>query len=120
MKPEVILPFAENERARMLLSLLSRGPASTLDLQRDLPLVHVARQVWELRHWYGYEIRTTRLPNRVAVYRLVGKARMSVIPPQSPTCPKCANSLNDIKATLTDGILDGRCRDHGRTLVRVA
>lgn len=64
------IPLEKNERARMLLARLRRGPASTLDLQGELPLVHVARQVWELRHWYGFQIKTGRTPSRVAIYSL--------------------------------------------------
>jgi hypothetical protein len=71
------IPLESNERALMLLARLRRGPASTLDLQSELPLVHVARQVWELRHWYGFAIKTSRAPNRIAVYTL-GQA------PQAP------------------------------------
>lgn len=73
---EQVIPFEANDRAQRVLNRLQRGSASTVDLQRELPMVHVARQIWELRHWYDFEIRTTRLPNRVAVYHLVGvKAR---------------------------------------------
>jgi hypothetical protein len=63
-------PLEENMPARMLLARLREGPASTTTLQRSLPLVHVARQIWELRHWYGFRVKTTRLPNRIAVYEL--------------------------------------------------
>lgn len=66
------VPLSHNERCQMLLALLRTGPQSTLTLQRRLPLVHVARQVWELRHWYGYRIKTGRLENRVALYTLLG------------------------------------------------
>lgn len=66
------IPLAKNERARMLLARLRQGPASTLDLQSELPLVHVARQVWELRHWYGFQIKTGRTASRVAIYELAG------------------------------------------------
>lgn len=65
------IPLEENERCLMLLRRLRQGPASTLDLQAELPLVHVARQIWELRHWYGFRVRTSRLENRVALYTLV-------------------------------------------------
>lgn len=71
MKPEKALPLADNQRCKMLLAALRTGPKSTLDLQKTLPLVHVARQVWELRHWYGFQIKTGRLPNNVAVYTLL-------------------------------------------------
>jgi hypothetical protein len=37
------------------------------------PIVHAARQVWELRHWYGWRIKTGRLPNGIAVYTLLGR-----------------------------------------------
>lgn len=65
----------------MLLARLREGPASTVTLQRHLPLVHVARQVWELRHWYGFRIRTGRLPNRVAVYELEDVKPVTPAPP---------------------------------------
>lgn len=65
------IPLAENERCQMLLRRLRSGPASTIDLQDELPLVHVARQVWELRHWYGLKIKTGRLANNVALYTLL-------------------------------------------------
>lgn len=65
------VPLEDNVRCRMLLARLHEGPASTLELQDAMPLVHVARQVWELRHWYGFRIRTGRLANRVAVYTLL-------------------------------------------------
>jgi hypothetical protein len=71
MSDEKPRPWAENWQAQRTLEILQRGPASTIELQADEPLVHVARQIWELRHWYGHTIRTRRLPNRVAVYELV-------------------------------------------------
>jgi hypothetical protein len=67
------IPFEDNWRCQLLLQALESGPKSTLDLQKHWPLVHVARQVWELRHWYGYRIKTGRLKNRVAVYELVAR-----------------------------------------------
>lgn len=69
--PEHAVPLAANVRCKMLLTVLLDGPKSTVDLQRLLPLVHVARQVWELRHWYGYRVATGRLPNGVARYTLL-------------------------------------------------
>lgn len=63
------LPWSQNYRARRVLAELAKGPRSTLDLHKRF-LIHPARQIWELRHWYGYSIRTTRLPNRVALYTL--------------------------------------------------
>lgn len=65
------IPLDENWRCQLLLRRLEQGPASTLELQDNLPLVHVARQIWELRHWYGFRVRTGRLPNNVAIYTLV-------------------------------------------------
>lgn len=65
------MPWADNQAARLVLNRLrARGSATTVELQSELPLVHVARQVWELRHWYGHAIRTRRLPNGVALYIL--------------------------------------------------
>jgi hypothetical protein len=72
-KTETPQPWAENWQAQRLLALLETGPKSTVELQTGTRLVHVARQVWELRHWYGWVIRTKRLPNRVAVYELAGR-----------------------------------------------
>ncbi len=80
MSDEKPVPWAENHLAQLVLRRLQRGPASTIELQRELPAVHVARQVWELRHWYGWRIRTGRLQNRVAVYTLQGTERI---------CPSC-------------------------------
>lgn len=66
---------ALSENAEMVLDRLRRGPTSTLEFQHSLPLVHVAKQIWELRQ-AGHAIETRRLPNRVAVYELKG-----VLPP---------------------------------------
>lgn len=71
MTAETPVPWADNQAARLVLNRLrARGSATTVELQSELPLVHVARQVWELRHWYGHAIRTRRLPNGVALYIL--------------------------------------------------
>jgi hypothetical protein len=69
---ETPIPWADNDRAQRVLRRLQQGPTSTVELQLELPMVHVARQIWELRHWYRWRIKTGRLPNRVAVYTLVG------------------------------------------------
>lgn len=58
-----------SDNAVLVLHRLRVGPASTVDLQRNYPLVHVAKQIYDLRQ-AGYRIRTTRLPNRVASYCL--------------------------------------------------
>ncbi len=84
MSAEKAVPWRDNELAQRVLERLQRGPASTIDLQRELPAVHVARQVWELRHWYGWRIRTGRLQNRVAVYTLQGRLDATV-----RECPSC-------------------------------
>ncbi len=81
MSAEKPVPWADNELAQMVLRRLQRGPASTIELQSELPAVHVARQVWELRHWYGWRIKTGRLPNRVAVYTLLENTER--------ICPSC-------------------------------
>lgn len=62
------------EQAQLVLDRLQRGPATTVELQRSLPLVHVAKQIYDLRE-AGWDIETTRLPNRVARYRLLGRAK---------------------------------------------
>ena len=84
MSDETPIPWADNVPAQQVFHRLRvLGPQSTVDLQAHLPLVHVARQVWELRHWYGIRILTRRLPNRVALYQLdsgVPEAA-AVIPP---------------------------------------
>jgi hypothetical protein len=122
--PERVPPLEQNERARMLLDRLRRGPATTISLQSALPLVHVARQVWELRHWYGFVIRTTRLPNRVARYELIGMAPGN---PETPApadpvvpCPRCGDRLRDLRQTLDGLIVNGKCPNHGRQDVRLA
>lgn len=107
------IPLAENQRARMLLAELRRGPRSTLQLQAGLPLVHVARQVWELRHWYGMKIKTGRQPNGVAVYSLVEE------PPSGPLCPKCGNSLVNVDLALDPRFVVGTCRIDGRQMARI-
>ncbi len=84
MSAEKPVPWAENELAQRVLARLQRGPASTIELQRELPAVHVARQIWELRHWYGWRIRTGRLPNRVAVYTLLDRNETT-----ERICPSC-------------------------------
>ena len=78
MSDEKPIAFKDNWRARMLLDALREGPKSTLDLQKHWPLVHVARQVWELRHWYGYRIKTGRLKNNVALYSLEAEPEVAV------------------------------------------
>lgn len=60
----------QNKPCLLVLNRLLLGSASTLDLQALLPLAHVARQIWELRHWYGIRIRTQRLKNNIALYSL--------------------------------------------------
>jgi hypothetical protein len=81
---ETPLPWSENYQARLVLKRLREGPASTADLQKP-PIIHVARQIWELRHWYGFQIKTGRLPNNLAVYYLEGVVEK---PPPQPTQPK--------------------------------
>lgn len=70
MSDETPLPWDENDRAQRAFAMLEDGNRSTLELQ-DAGLIHPARQIWELRHWYGCEIVTHRLPNGVGVYELV-------------------------------------------------
>jgi hypothetical protein len=73
MSDEKPVPWDDNTNAQIVLSRLKNGPASTIELQSP-PIVHVARQIWELRHWYDWRIKTGRLPNGVALYTLVGRA----------------------------------------------
>jgi hypothetical protein len=91
-------PLADNPRCRMLLRLLHEGPQSTIDLQARLPLLHVARQVWELRHWYGFRIKTGRLPNYVAVYTLLDS------PAATPAGPP--NVTRKTEAVAVAGLFD--------------
>ena len=56
-----------------ILARLRIGPATTLQLRNELHAMHPAARVLELRR-AGHEIVTTRLPNRVGVYHLVGEA----------------------------------------------
>lgn len=107
------IPLVANDRARMLLGRLREGPASTVEIQKHLPLVHVARQVWELRHWYGFRVETTRLPNRVAVYHLIEGPSPSI-----HSCPVCSQPLHSLEPTLASGYVTGRCTEHGRRTVR--
>lgn len=57
------------DQALWVLDRLRKGPASTVELQKTLPLVHVAKEIYLLR-MAGYAITTKRLPNRIALYRL--------------------------------------------------
>ena len=59
------------QRAR-LLGMLRRGPVSTLEA-RAVNIMSPATRVFELKR-QGHEIVTTRLPNRVGVYHLLGEA----------------------------------------------
>lgn len=68
---EKATPLEKNWRARRVLAALRQGERSTLHLLRIGGIVHPARQIWELRHWYGFTIRTRRMKNRVALYELV-------------------------------------------------
>jgi len=62
---------AAAQRAR-LLAMLRRGPVDTLQA-RAVAIMSPATRIFELK-MQGYEIITTRLPNRVGVYHLVGEA----------------------------------------------
>ena len=55
-----------------VLERLKRGPANTVELQAMGMIVHAPRQIYQLRQ-DGWVITTTRLPNRVALYKLVGR-----------------------------------------------
>jgi hypothetical protein len=54
-----------------VLQRLRRGPASTVELQAELYATHVPKQIFDLRR-EGFFIKTTRLPNGVALYTLLG------------------------------------------------
>lgn len=69
-----------------VLHRLRCGPASTVQLQRDLFATHVAKQILDLRRT-GYLITTLRLPNGVAQYRLVAEPG-SPLPPDYQKFPK--------------------------------
>ena len=62
---------ASVQRAR-LLSMLRRGPVNTLQ-GRAVGIMSIAARIFELKR-QGHSIITTRLPNRVGVYHLVGEA----------------------------------------------
>jgi hypothetical protein len=53
-----------------VLARLRRGPASTVELQREIATTHVAKPIYDARS-AGYLITTRRLPNGVAEYRLL-------------------------------------------------
>lgn len=62
-------PWEANYRARRLFKLLSQGSMTTLELINE-GFIHPARQIWELRHWYGKQIKTKRTRANVARYVL--------------------------------------------------
>lgn len=64
-------PWSDNWQAQRVLAMLQEGPKTTIDLQDGTYIVHVARQIWELRHWYGHVIRSRKMGNNVARYTLV-------------------------------------------------
>ena len=59
------------QRAR-LLAMLRRAPVDTLQA-RAMGVMSPAARIFELKK-AGFEIITTRLPNRVGVYHLLGEA----------------------------------------------
>ena len=59
------------QRAR-LLAMLRRAPLDTLQA-RAMGVMSPAARIFELKK-AGFEIITTRLPNRVGVYHLLGEA----------------------------------------------
>lgn len=84
MSDETPIPWAENDRARLVYARLREGPRTTVELQKA-PIIHVARQIWELRHWYGYRISTGRRGS-VALYTLLPEVPVGVaIPPAAPS-----------------------------------
>ena len=57
---------------KRLLAMLRRGPVTTLEA-RAVAIMSPATRIFELKR-QGHRIVTTRLPNRVGVYHLVGEA----------------------------------------------
>lgn len=127
------IPFEDNHRAQRVLRRLQKGPATTLELQRDLPMIHVARQIWELRHWYGWKIVTGRRPTEstwIAEYRVLGQRALlplervggkvpAPVGPAVPRCPTCHVECDLTRSTATLSIVNGHCVNHGWAMVRV-
>lgn len=73
-----------SERNQVVLDRLRKGPATTLDLQALGTIVHAPKQIHDLR-LDGWVIARTSLPNRVALYRLIG--HVSDAPVETPAIP---------------------------------
>ena len=61
-----------NTAAEAVLAALRTGPKSTIELQALGMIVHAPKQVYDLRQ-DGWVINRKSLPNRVALYTLVGR-----------------------------------------------
>ena len=76
-----------NTAAEAVLAALQDGPKSTIELQALCPTTHAAKPVFDLRQ-DGWIVTRKSLPNRVALYTLVGRMPdvpegAEVIPPAS-------------------------------------
>jgi len=70
-----------------VLAALQDGPKSTIELQALCPTTHAAKPVFDLRQ-DGWVITRRSLPNRVAVYELLG--RMPDVPEAGAAIPPAA------------------------------
>ena len=61
-----------NAAAEAVLAALQDGPKSTIELQALCPTTHAAKPVFDLRQ-DGWIVTRKSLPNRVALYTLVGR-----------------------------------------------
>lgn len=61
-----------NDAMACILTALKSGPKTTLELQALCPTTHAAKPVYDARQ-AGYVITRKSLPNRVALYTLVGR-----------------------------------------------
>jgi len=49
---------AESQRSRLLEHIQRFGSVTTIEARRDLDVLAPAPRMYELRHWYGYQIDT--------------------------------------------------------------
>ncbi len=57
MKNKPFDTSSESQRAR-LLEWLKKRPISTIEARHRLDILGVAPRIFELRHWFGYNIKT--------------------------------------------------------------